>query len=185
MPAGNAYRPGDIVTTYDGKHIEIVNTDAEGRVVLADAIAYARRDLKAAAIVDLATLTGACGVALGDYAAGFWSSEDKLQKSSSRRGENSRRKHLAHADFRGPRKPDPQRCRADQELRRAPRRSLHRGRRSSRRLPRIRHGRIWTSPIPGIGRKTARIWRGARRASAFGRWSNSSRVGSDAEITSG
>ena len=79
MPGGNAYRPGDIITTYDGKHIEIVNTDAEGRVVLADAIAYARRDLKAAAIVDLATLTGACGVALGEYAAGFWSNEEKLK----------------------------------------------------------------------------------------------------------
>jgi leucyl aminopeptidase len=79
MPGGNAYRPGDIITTYDGKHVEIINTDAEGRMVLADAIAYARRDLKAAAIVDLATLTGACGVALGDYAAGFWSSDGKLK----------------------------------------------------------------------------------------------------------
>jgi leucyl aminopeptidase len=79
MPGGNAYRPGDIITTYDGKHVEIVNTDAEGRVVLADAIAYARRDCGAAAIVDLATLTGACGVALGDYAAGFWSNDDWLR----------------------------------------------------------------------------------------------------------
>lgn len=76
MPSGGAYRPGDIVTTYDGKHIEIVNTDAEGRVILADAIAYARSDAKAAAIIDLATLTGACGVALGDYAAGFWSNDE-------------------------------------------------------------------------------------------------------------
>jgi leucyl aminopeptidase len=81
LPSGTAYRPGDIVTTYDGKHIEIVNTDAEGRVVLADAIAYARKDCRAAAIVDLATLTGACGVALGEYAAGFWSSDDTLKAS--------------------------------------------------------------------------------------------------------
>jgi leucyl aminopeptidase len=80
MPGGNAYRPGDIITTYDGKHVEIVNTDAEGRVVLADAIAYARKDVKAQAIVDLATLTGACGVALGEYAAGFWSNEDRLRE---------------------------------------------------------------------------------------------------------
>ena len=79
MPGGNAYRPGDIITTYDGKHVEIVNTDAEGRVVLADAIAYARKDLGATAIVDMATLTGACGVALGEYAAGFWSSDAVLQ----------------------------------------------------------------------------------------------------------
>ncbi len=81
MPSGNAYRPGDIITTYDGKHIEIINTDAEGRVVLADAIAYARLDMKAAAIIDLATLTGACGVALGDYAAGFWSNDEAFGQS--------------------------------------------------------------------------------------------------------
>jgi len=79
LPSGTAYRPGDIVTTYDGKHIEIINTDAEGRVVLADAIAYARKDCRAAAIVDLATLTGACGVALGEYAAGLWSSDEALK----------------------------------------------------------------------------------------------------------
>ena len=78
MPSANAYRPGDIVTTFDGKHIEIVNTDAEGRVVLADAIAFARKNLTASAIIDLATLTGACGIALGDYAAGLWSSSDAI-----------------------------------------------------------------------------------------------------------
>jgi len=76
MPGGKAYRPGDIITTYDGKHVEIVNTDAEGRVVLADAIAYARQDCKATAIIDLATLTGACGVALGEYAAGFFTNDE-------------------------------------------------------------------------------------------------------------
>jgi leucyl aminopeptidase len=80
MPGGNAYRPGDIVTTYDGKHIEVVNTDAEGRVVLADAIAYARRDCRAAAIIDLATLTGACCVALGEYAAGLFDNDDALRE---------------------------------------------------------------------------------------------------------
>jgi leucyl aminopeptidase len=91
MPDGNAYRPGDIITTYDGKHVEIVNTDAEGRVVLADAIAYARQDLKAAAIIDLATLTGACGVALGDYAAGFWHNNEgfggQVRAAAERAGE--------------------------------------------------------------------------------------------------
>ena len=79
MPSASAYRPGDIVTTYDGKHVEIINTDAEGRVVLADCIAYARKVKRAAAIIDLATLTGACGVALGEYAAGFWSSDPQLK----------------------------------------------------------------------------------------------------------
>jgi len=79
MPSATAYRPGDIVKTYDGTFIEIINTDAEGRMVLADAIAYARKDCKAAAIIDLATLTGACVVALGEYAAGLWSTDDKLR----------------------------------------------------------------------------------------------------------
>jgi len=81
MPSATAYRPGDIVKTYDGTFVEIINTDAEGRMVLADAIAYARKDCKAGAIVDLATLTGACVVALGEYAAGLWSTGDELQSA--------------------------------------------------------------------------------------------------------
>ena len=80
MPGPSAYRPGDIVTAFDGKHIEILNTDAEGRVVLADAIGYARKVKKAAAIIDLATLTGAMGIALGDAAAGIWSTSDLLRE---------------------------------------------------------------------------------------------------------
>ena len=79
MPSATAYRPGDIVKTYDGTFIEVINTDAEGRMVLADAIAYARKDCQAAAIIDLATLTGACVVALGEYAAGLWSTSERLQ----------------------------------------------------------------------------------------------------------
>jgi leucyl aminopeptidase len=79
MPSASAYRPGDIVKTYDGTYIEVINTDAEGRMVLADAIGYARRDCRAGAIIDLATLTGACVVALGEYAAGLWSTSGRLQ----------------------------------------------------------------------------------------------------------
>ncbi len=79
MTGPEAYRPGDILTVYDGKQIEINNTDAEGRVVLADAIGYARKELGAAAIIDLATLTGACVVALGDWAAGLWSTDEELK----------------------------------------------------------------------------------------------------------
>lgn len=79
MPGSRSYRPGDVVTCFDGKAIEIVNTDAEGRVILADAIGYARKVLRARAIVDVATLTGACGVALGDSAAGLWSNNDATQ----------------------------------------------------------------------------------------------------------
>ncbi len=81
MPSSTAYRPGDIVKTYDGTFVEIINTDAEGRMVLADAIAYARKDCRATAVIDLATLTGACVVALGDYAAGLWSTSEKLQSA--------------------------------------------------------------------------------------------------------
>ncbi len=83
MPSANAYRPGDIVTCYDGKTVEIINTDAEGRMLLADAIGFARRNLKARAIVDIATLTGACGIALGDTIAGLWSNDDALGNSIS------------------------------------------------------------------------------------------------------
>ena len=79
MPGAAAYRPGDIVTCYDGRHVEVVNTDAEGRMILADAIGFARKDHHAAAIVDIATLTGAVGVALGEAAAGLWSSDDSLR----------------------------------------------------------------------------------------------------------
>lgn len=91
MPSASAYRPGDIVTAYDGTTIEVNNTDAEGRVVLGDALAYARRDLQAAAMIDLATLTGACGVALGDHAAGLWTNDEAfgetVQKAAQRAGE--------------------------------------------------------------------------------------------------
>jgi leucyl aminopeptidase len=81
MPGASAYRPGDIVTCFDGKRVEIINTDAEGRMILADAIGFARKNLRAAAIVDVATLTGACGIALGDAAAGLWSSDERLREA--------------------------------------------------------------------------------------------------------
>ncbi|MGE5295162.1 MAG: leucyl aminopeptidase, partial [Solirubrobacterales bacterium] len=77
MPSGTSYRPGDIVTTYSGKTVEILNTDAEGRMILCDAITYAARQ-KADVIVDIATLTGACMVALGTYKAGLMSNDDEL-----------------------------------------------------------------------------------------------------------
>jgi leucyl aminopeptidase len=79
MSGGNAYRPGDVYASRDGKTVEIINTDAEGRLVLADALAYAR-DLKPDYIVDHATLTGACMVALGSYRAGFFCNDDGLRE---------------------------------------------------------------------------------------------------------
>lgn len=78
MPSGTAYRPGDVVTAMSGKTIEVLNTDAEGRVVLADALHYANTEFKPCAIVDLATLTGACMVALGRWATGVFGNHDGL-----------------------------------------------------------------------------------------------------------
>lgn len=78
MPDGGAARPGDVVKAYNGRSIERLNTDAEGRIVLADATAYADRRFKPAAIVNLATLTGAVGQALGDDYAGLFSRHEGL-----------------------------------------------------------------------------------------------------------
>jgi len=80
MPGGNAQRPGDIVKSYSGKTIEILNTDAEGRLVLADALTYTERKFKPKFIIDLATLTGAIIVSLGSEYAGLFSNDDKLSK---------------------------------------------------------------------------------------------------------
>jgi leucyl aminopeptidase len=77
MPDGNAYRPGDVFGSLDGKTVEIINTDAEGRLVLADALAYARA-LEPDVLVDNATLTGACVVALGKTCSGFYATNDRL-----------------------------------------------------------------------------------------------------------
>lgn len=79
MPDGSAYRPGDIFGSLDGKTVEIVNTDAEGRLVLADALTYARR-LEPDLIVDAATLTGACVVALGKSYSAYYTEDDKLSR---------------------------------------------------------------------------------------------------------
>jgi leucyl aminopeptidase len=77
LPSGTSYRPGDIITTYSGKTVEILNTDAEGRMILCDALAYATKQ-KCDTIIDVATLTGACMVALGTYKAGLMSNNDDL-----------------------------------------------------------------------------------------------------------
>ena len=87
MPGGNAQRPGDIVKSYSGKTIEILNTDAEGRLVLADAITYTEKKFNPKFIVDLATLTGAIIVSLGSEYAGLFSNDDKLSKQLLSAGE--------------------------------------------------------------------------------------------------
>ena len=87
MPDGNAQRPGDIVTSMSGQTIEIINTDAEGRLVLADVLWYAAKRFKPKFMVDLATLTGAIIVALGQEYAGLFSNDDKLAERLTKAGE--------------------------------------------------------------------------------------------------
>jgi leucyl aminopeptidase len=91
MPGGRAIRPGDVLRSMSGKTVEVLNTDAEGRLVLADVIHYARRH-KVDEIIDLATLTGACMVALGRHTAGYFSNHEALAKryerASRRAGED-------------------------------------------------------------------------------------------------
>ena len=80
MPGGESYRPGDIIKLYSGKTAEILNTDAEGRLILADALSYGEKHYSPRAIIDFATLTGACIIALGTNVAGMVSSNDKLKQ---------------------------------------------------------------------------------------------------------
>ncbi len=87
MVSGNAQRPGDIVKSYSGKTIEVLNTDAEGRLVLADALTFTERKFKPKLMVDLATLTGAIIVSLGSEYAGLFSNDDKLSKQLLEAGE--------------------------------------------------------------------------------------------------
>lgn len=88
MPGGSAYKPGDILRTLSGKTIEIINTDAEGRLILADALAYACR-YKPAVIVDIATLTGACRVALGQEASGMLGNSGQVKQRVRDAGEKT------------------------------------------------------------------------------------------------
>lgn len=79
LPSGKAYKPGDIIKIYGGKTVEIINTDAEGRLIIADALSYATQ-YKPEAIIDLATLTGACVIALGTIASGMMGNDERLKK---------------------------------------------------------------------------------------------------------
>jgi leucyl aminopeptidase len=91
MPSGTASRPGDIIKSHDGKTIEIGNTDAEGRLILIDAMSYVQKKYKPEIMIDIATLTGACVVALGEKIAGLFTCDDELadmvMQSSKKTGE--------------------------------------------------------------------------------------------------
>ena len=97
MPGGNALRPGDILKSYSGKTVEVLNTDAEGRLVLADALTYTEEKFKPKFIVDLATLTGAIIVSLGSEYAGLFSNDDKLSNQLIESG-----KHVEEKVWRMP-----------------------------------------------------------------------------------
>ena len=88
MPSGSAIKPGDVIKFRSGKTAEVANTDAEGRLILADALDYAEK-YRPSAVIDLATLTGSCVVALGTAASGMMGNNEELKK-----GQNSRRKNL-------------------------------------------------------------------------------------------
>jgi leucyl aminopeptidase len=88
MPGGSAYRPDDVIRAYNGKTIEVNNTDAEGRLTLADALAYACQQ-KPDSLIDIATLTGACAVALGETTAGLFSNDDKFAEDMLRASASS------------------------------------------------------------------------------------------------
>jgi len=89
MPGGNAQRPGDVVTTMNGQTVEVINTDAEGRLVLADAVTYVQKNYRPSTIVDFATLTGAILISLGHEWAGLFSNNDELANQLLRIGEDS------------------------------------------------------------------------------------------------
>jgi leucyl aminopeptidase len=88
MPDGRATRPGDVLTSMSGLTIEVLNTDAEGRLILCDALTYAER-FEPSAVVDIATLTGACVIALGHHATGLFSNNDDLAKELLQAGESA------------------------------------------------------------------------------------------------
>jgi leucyl aminopeptidase len=88
MPDGHSYRPGDIVTMMDGTHVEVGHTDAEGRLILADALTYAKM-YKPAQVIDVATLTGAAVVALGERASAIFTDDDELAQKTLEIAENT------------------------------------------------------------------------------------------------
>ena len=100
MPSGTAQKPGDIISYRNGKTVEVLNTDAEGRLILADALICAVED-KPDVIIDLATLTGACMVALGSQVAGLFSNNQKLTDDLLAQQQRDGRAIMAHAPGEG------------------------------------------------------------------------------------
>jgi leucyl aminopeptidase len=88
LPSGKAYKPGDVLKTLSGQTVEVISTDAEGRLILSDALTYSLR-YQPKAIIDVATLTGACVIALGDYVAGLFGNDESLLKQVEQASEKT------------------------------------------------------------------------------------------------
>ena len=147
MTGGDATRVGDVLTIRNGKTVEVLNTDAEGRLILADGLSLATEEAPDA-IVDLATLTGACMVALGDRIAGLMGNHDGLDRPGPGGGRRGRRAGVAAAAARLPPRQARQRARRPQEHHRHPlrRRAGRRACSSASSSARASRGRTSTSP---------------------------------------
>ena len=171
MPSGNAIRPGDVLKIRNGKTVEVLNTDAEGRLILADALSLAIED-KPAAIIDLATLTGACMVALGDKIAGLMGNDDgwsdQVRAAADRAGEQVWPLPLPEGVPQAARV----RGRRHEEHRRQLRRRAHRRACSCRSSSTACRGCTSTSPVPRVPTPTTATSRRAAPASACARWSS-------------
>ena len=148
MPGGNATKPGDVVSAMNGRTIEIINTDAEGRLVLADALCYAV-ELGAKNIVDVATLTGAVTTALGDVCYARHDEQRAVCREVRGRGARRGREDLAPADVQGVRRVHQERRGRPEEHRREPRRRNNR----RREIPRAVRGRHAMGPPGHRGRR--------------------------------
>ena len=168
MPSGTATRPGDIVRAHSGQTVEILNTDAEGRLVLVDLISYVQERFKPRLMIDLATLTGAIMVALGKEYAGLFVNDDKLADRPARSLRRDGREAVAHAARQG--------LRQDARVQESPtsRTSAGAGRVRARRRPssstssRTRRGRTSISPARRWTRRSRRSARAGARAGACG-----------------
>ena len=164
MPGGKAFKPGDVLKSAEGKTVEILNTDAEGRLVLGDGVWYARK-LGATHLVDVATLTGACVVALGKTTTGLFGGRTVGETGAA--GQRARRRSVvADAGVRRLQGALQERHRGLREHRRPRRRRDHGALCSSRSSPATCRGCTWTSPARRGRKRPSPISRRARPASA-------------------
>jgi leucyl aminopeptidase len=161
MPDGDSYRPSDVLTSLSGLTIEVLNTDAEGRLILCDALTYTAQTFQPHTIIDAATLTGACVIALGKHASGLMSKHDDLAAELLAAGEKRSTVHGAcRCGTTTRRNSIPALPTSPTSAARAPARSPRAA--SCRASPKASAGRIWTSPAPH-GTKAARAWPPAAR----------------------